>query len=851
MTKNLVIVESPAKARTIGKILGDAYAVKASMGHVRDLPVRSLGVAVERGFEPRYEVTPDRKKTVQELQAAARSCSEIYLAPDPDREGEAIAWHLKTLLEATAPKARFHRVVYHEITPRAVREAFAQPGDINMKRVEAQQARRVLDRLVGYKVSPLLWGRFQRNLSAGRVQTVALRLVVEREEAIRQFVPEPYWLIGAEVCKQVSTKDPFTIRLVRIHGEKADIRSADQAAAIRADLERSTLRVRGVEVKETQRRAAPPFTTSTMQQAASRRFGFSPSRTMRIAQTLYEGVDLGEGPIGLITYMRTDSVAVAREAQEQARSLIVERFGADFLPERPPVYRNRQDAQMAHEAIRPTDVTRTPEDLRKRLKPDEWKLYTLIWQRFVASQMAPARFEQRSVEIETEVPEGERSPYLFRVSATRVLFPGFRAVYDEDNGPREDRPENAGEKSALAEEPEVESLPLLEAGERLDVLRWLEERKETQPPPRYTEATLIKALEENGVGRPSTYAQILTTLYDRRYVQREASKRTLAPTPLGEKVYAHLIGALSELFDVGFTAAMEEKLDAIEEGQVGWRDMLDDFYQRLQGWLAAAKGPPAEVEHVRQILDQLAQVQQWQELPAAEGRRRKSDEQFIASIRKQMEEGRAISRRQLEALIRLAVRYRDQIPELEPTLRALGQEAHLEVPASTPPDERTLRKLELLKAVRTDPPVKRRGRTYDDAAFLSSLAAQVARGRVLSPAQVAVLDRLLLKYAEQIPNFSSERQSLGLGEAATAASASAADSDLAAIIERLSHSTTWKPPEDRKGKTYDDRLFFESLARQFRERGRLTPRQVSALKRLARSYEKASPAGETKSEDKQ
>ncbi len=845
MAKSLVIVESPAKARTIGKILGEEYAVKASMGHVRDLPVRSLGVAVEKGFEPRYEITPDRKKTVQELQAAARHCSTIYLAPDPDREGEAIAWHLKTLLEDKVPDAVFRRVVYNEITPRAVREAFAHPGDLNLRLVESQQARRILDRLVGYKVSPLLWGRFQRNLSAGRVQTVALRLVCEREEAIRQFVPEPYWLIGAQVCKRVPPKDAFPIRLVRIRGEKAVIQSAEQAATICRELAASTLRVKGIETRETQRRPAPPFTTSTLQQAASRRFGYSPSRTMRLAQTLYEGVDLGEGPIGLITYMRTDSVAVAHEAQEQARVLVAQKYGADHLPDRPPVYRSRHDAQMAHEAIRPTDVSRTPDSLRKRLKPDEWKLYTLIWQRFLASQMAPARFEQRVVEVETEAPAGMESPYLFRTTATRLVFPGFRAVYEEeekDNGPEKVRaaqPENAG---AGEEEPEVESLPPLEPGEPLEVLRWLEERKETQPPSRFTEATLIRALEENGVGRPSTYAQILTTLYDRRYVQREARKRALAPTELGEKVYSHLIGHLAELFDIGFTAGMEEQLDAIEEGKIGWREMLADFYSRLQKWLEAAKGPPAEEDHVRRVLDHLAQVAQWQEPTGTPRGRRKNDPQFVASIRRQLEQGRPITDRQYQALIRLAVRYREQIPGLDETLRGLGQEAHLETPPVLPPDDVTLRKLELLKGVQTDPPTKRRGRTYDDAAFIASLAEQAARGRNLSAAQGAVLDRLLWKYADRIPDFEKERESLGLQKVESSSDVATTDPEIGTIMERLSQWTDWRPPVERRGRTFDDRQFFESLFRQFREKGRLSPRQISALKRLARQYGLAAEA---------
>ena len=399
--KYLVIVESPAKAKTINKILGKDYLVKASMGHVRDLPEKSLGVDVEHGFEPRYEAIRGRGKTVAELKAAAEGAERVYLAPDPDREGEAIAWHLKEMLKDKVPGDRFQRVTYNEITAPAIRAAFAHPGEINMRRVDSQQARRILDRVVGYKVSPHLWQRIHGARSAGRVQSVALRLVCEREAEIRAFKPEPYWVVGVKAAKREAEAVPFTARLWRVAGKKADIRDEAKAAALMAELKKRGLRVKDVLRKEVSKHAPPPFITSSLQQAASGALGFSPSRTMRIAQKLYEGVSIGgAAATGLITYMRTDSTAVAATAQEAARKVIASRYGEAFLPAKPNVYKNRSSAQEAHEAIRPTDPARLPEQVKDALEPDELKLYTLIWRRFMASQMAPARIGLRTAELE-------------------------------------------------------------------------------------------------------------------------------------------------------------------------------------------------------------------------------------------------------------------------------------------------------------------------------------------------------------------------------------------------------------------------------------------------------------------
>ena len=819
MSKNLVIVESPAKAKTINKILGDSYVVKASMGHVRDLPEKEFGIDVEKGFKPRYVTIKGREKVLKELQEEAKTAEKIYLAPDPDREGEAIAWHLLAALSRTAESDRFFRVSYNEITAPAIQEAFSHPGRIDQRRVDSQQARRVLDRLVGYRVSPLLWRRIRGASSAGRVQSVALRLVCEREQQIKEFKPEEYWLLGARVAKQVEPKDPFEIRLARINGEKAEIRSAEQSHQIKADLEGRALRVKAIIPREMTKRAAPPFITSSLQQAASSALGFAPAFTMKLAQRLYEGEDFGEGPIGLITYMRTDSFSIARTAQDACRQYIHQTFGPDFLPGTLNVYRSRGTAQEAHEAIRPTDVERTPDALASVLKPDELKLYRLIWQRFVASQMAPARIGQRTAEIEAEPPAGKTSTYLFRATASEILFPGYMRVTGAEER-RKDENEEA-----------VDRLPSLEPGEALDGLGWLEEQKFTQPPPRYTEASLVRALEENGVGRPSTYAQILSTLITRRYVVRE--KRALVPTDMGLKVNEFLVTHLGELFDVKFTAGMEESLDRIEEGSVGWTAMLDEFYGRFQDWLAKAKGPDANPESIRRLLSVLDGVKAWAP-ETKRGKRTYSDRKFVESIRGQLDEGaKAISDRQGEALKKMALHYREQLPGLTQVLTDLGyhEAAATSLTPVVPPSPETKEKLRLLENVTFKEPRKVGKRTYDDRVFADSLRRQVEGGRSLSDNQVHYLDRLLHKYADQIENF--EAIAAGLGMRSGPAEGT---EDLAPLFKALEAIREWKPPVQRGRRTWDDKAFFHSLATQYAERKQLSPRQVSSLKKLAGRY---------------
>jgi DNA topoisomerase-1 len=600
----LVIVESPAKARTVGRFLGKSYDVRASVGHVRDLLKSRLSVDVEHDFVPTYRVPDEKKEVVKTLKAAAADAHEIYLATDPDREGEAIAWHL---LEATeAPADRVRRVVFHEITKNAIDEAFAHARDIDMRLVDAQQARRILDRLVGYQVSPLLWDRVKSRLSAGRVQTVAVRLIVEREREITAFVPVEYWSIDADLA-QLATRahaparprPSFVARLIRIRGQEADLKNRADTTAILADLERASYTVASVKRGERRRRPNPPFTTSTLQQDAGQKLGMTAQRTMRTAQDLYEGIDVGEGGVvGLITYMRTDSVNVAQEAQTEARALIAETYGPEYVPPEPNVYKTRsKNAQEAHEAIRPTSSRRTPQMLRDKLSRDQLRVYELIWQRFVASQMAAAIYDTLTVDVEAGQPAATERPYLLRASGSKVRFPGFLVVYsDGASGPAEDgRPAAEDRRRAASEEDaakagngaqthagtssevaEREILLDLARGEPLDLLRLIPEQHFTQPPPRYTEATLVKALEENGIGRPSTYAAIISTIIDRGYVERQ--ERKLTPTDLGFTVNDLLVQYFDSVFNVGFTASMEEHLDSISRGEEQIAPVLRDFY---------------------------------------------------------------------------------------------------------------------------------------------------------------------------------------------------------------------------------------------------------------------------------
>lgn len=567
MGKQLIIVESPAKVKTIKKFLGPQYMVHASVGHVRDLPPGALGVDEANGFAPQYEVIENKKQVVDDLRSAAAKADTVYLAPDPDREGEAIAWHVAALIKDKAREIK--RIQFNEITPRAVREALANPRELNGHLFDAQQARRVLDRLVGYKISPLLWKTVKRGISAGRVQSVALRLIVEREAEREAFRPEEYWLFHANLAGD--SPPPFRAELTRVDGKKAVIGNAGEAAALEAALAGQPFTVSNVEEKNREKAPQPPFITSTLQQAANQRLGYTSRRTMTIAQRLYEGVELGgeRGLTALITYMRTDSTRIADEAVTAARDFISGNFGPDYLPAKKRVYKAKAGAQDAHEAIRPVDVSLTPDDLRQHLPPEQYNLYRLIWSRFLASQMAAARYHDTTATIVAANSE-------WRAKGERLLFPGFLAAMPK-----------AAEKDGKGNKENAEPvLPPLAAGQVLNLLKLEKEQKFTQPPARYSEASLVRELEEKGIGRPSTYAAIISTLQDRDYARLE--ERHLVPTDLGRVVCQQLVDHFARLMDVGFTARMEEDLDKVADGNEDWVSLMRTFASDFNPTLAAA-----------------------------------------------------------------------------------------------------------------------------------------------------------------------------------------------------------------------------------------------------------------------
>ncbi|GAB4397274.1 MAG: type I DNA topoisomerase [Anaerolineales bacterium] len=577
----LVIVESPTKAKTVSRFLGKGYTVRASVGHVRDLLRSQLSVDVENDFAPKYRVPNEKRPLIKELRTLAQSANEVYLATDPDREGEAIAWHLFEAVEMDPQITR--RVVFHEITDQAVKEAFAHPRSIDMNLVDAQQARRVLDRLVGYNLSPLLWAKVRSRLSAGRVQSVALRMVVEREREIENFTPVEYWTIDAEFQPQMKKKATFVARLQKV--DDADVELPNEAAVqpLLHDMEQASYVIGKIKRGERRRKPAAPFTTSTLQQDASRRLGFTAKRTMSIAQQLYEGIDLGEGgSAGLITYMRTDSTNISELAQREAREYIRVRYGEAFVPEEPPIYKTRtRGAQEAHEAIRPTAVMRTPDAVKPYLSREQQRLYQLIWQRFIASQMPAAVYDTLTVEVDGK---GAAHTYLLRASGSVVRFPGFLVVYEE-----------ARDEDIKADDSDDVRIPDgLQENQPQRLLHLLPEQHFTQPPPRFTEASLVKTLEENGIGRPSTYAPILTTLQQRDYVQREGKR--LLPTETGALVNDLLLQHFPDVVDTGFTARMEEDLDRVASGEQNWVQVLSDFYTPFAEQVARAQADMPEVK---------------------------------------------------------------------------------------------------------------------------------------------------------------------------------------------------------------------------------------------------------------
>jgi DNA topoisomerase-1 len=599
LVKSLVIVESPAKAKTIQKYLGKGFTVEASLGHVKDLPKSTLGVDTSNDFETDYVVIPGKEKVLAKLKKLAGPMDAIYLAPDPDREGEAIAAHLagelarnggtskkkkKKKEDADVPP-RIQRVTFNEITKRAVQAAFEHPRAIDQNLVDAQQARRVLDRLVGYQVSPLLWDKVRRGLSAGRVQTVALRLIVEREREIKAFEKKEYWTIDAHLA---ASKPPaFDARFLGKGEEKIEVTNGEDAEKIRAALEHADWLVRSVDKKERRRNAAPPFTTSKLQQDSSRKLRFSVKRTMMIAQRLYEGVELGEeGLVGLITYMRTDSTRVAPEAIQEVREYVGKEYGAAYLPETPNTYKEKKEAQAAHEAIRPTSAMRHPDQVKQYLKEDEFKVYKLIWQRFVASQIMPAVFDQTTVDIDAN---SKSETFWFRVTGSVMKFDGFLRVYEESKEGKDEEDEELKHK-----------LPALEAGQKLTLKELKPEQHFTEPPPRYNEASLVKELEERGIGRPSTYSAILSTIQERQYVQKLGGKFT----EIGLVVTDLLVENFRDIFDIAYTAGLEEKLDEIEEGKEKWTDTLAEFYKKFTKDLKYAEKHMENIKRMEKPTDE-------------------------------------------------------------------------------------------------------------------------------------------------------------------------------------------------------------------------------------------------------
>ena len=810
----LLIVESPAKAKTIGKYLGGDFTVKSSIGHIRDLPKKGglaikiepvKGVENEWTFKPTYEISPEKKKVVSELRAAAKSADEIYLAPDPDREGEAIAWHLSEVLAKECKGKKVARVTYNEITKSAVQAAVANPREIDKARVDAQQARRILDRLVGFQVSPMLWrylsyGRF---LSAGRVQSVALRLLVEREREIRSFVPVPYWVLGVEASKDGVA---FRAKLARIDGKKPEIHEEGVAVAAVADLNGSTLRVSDVKDQPRTRHPYPPFTTSTLQQTASSVCGFSPHRTMSLAQKLYEQ--------GLITYMRTDSVVIAKSAQDTAAEFIRSEYGSDFLPDKPNFYKSKSGAQEAHEAIRPTDVSRKPGSV-DGLNAAEAKLYELIWRRFVASQMAEARFSLRSVSITAERP-GIAHSYVFMASATTVVFEGFLKAMPISAAKRKTDGDDDSD--------EVATLPPLSVNDSPAVVQWLSDRKETKPPARFSEAALVKALEENGVGRPSTYAQTIEVLVNRQYASRES--RQLVPTKRGEDVNDWLVSRMPALFDVGYTAQMESELDRIEEGTETEEKMLSAFYAKFLNWLAAAKDPPPDPEKFKALFALLDEVKVWRE-PKTVGKRTYDDREFAASVREQMEnEPQKLSERQLRVLAAMAASYRDQIANADERFEKLGWGELIAKMRDAPPEDLVRKCFDALAAANA----------ISGNKFIESIKKQFDQGRTLSEKQFAILARSVMESGSEESRAELKDFLAPFLPKNDDASVVQDDATIRALMDMLSEVTAWKEPVKRGKRTFDDKEFAESLRGQFARRRTLTARQVAALKKLVASY---------------
>ncbi|MCQ2368593.1 MAG: type I DNA topoisomerase [Kiritimatiellae bacterium] len=822
--KKLLIVESPAKAKTIGKYLGPEFIVKSSVGHIRDLPKESGAIAIKEvgsdswTFEPKYEISDGKTKVVNELKSSLKDVSSVYLASDPDREGEAIAWHLKEVLSSNAKTKPFYRVSYNEITKSAVLKAVAEPRDIDMPRVDAQQARRILDRLVGYKVSPLLWKNINcpnnRSLSAGRVQSVALRLLVERQREIDAFKSEKYFLMGVEARKAGDSKT-FVAKLSRIDGEKPQVKSREEANTIILELSDVTLEVTDLKVQPKTRHALPPFTTSTLQQAASSVLGFSPGKTMKLAQSLYEH--------GHITYMRSDSVNVSEQARASAKAFIEKAFGSEYYPETPNFFKAKASkggvqAQEAHEAIRPTHVESVPKNLS--LDASEMKLYDLIWRRFVASQMADAKTTVSTISIAARKALLKHD-YLFTASATTIDFEGFLKVM------KLSLKKKKAEEEEDEDGDEVAYLPRVSLAEQLEAVRWLADEKETKGPSHYSEASLIKALEENGVGRPSTYAATIETLKLREYAKTE--KKKLIPLERGILVCDWLVKKMDSFFNVGFTADMEAKLDKVEEEGVPMNRMLSDFYKQFLSSLGGTVEPAPDREKFESVFEMLSEVKEWKS-PKKVGKRVYDDKAFVESVKEQANSGeRPLSARQLEFLVRMVIAYAAQIENAQQRLKEAGLAAN----SGTVPkaDEELCRYcFEIMDRIG--------GMEAND--FMKSLRLQFDRGKGLSMKQFTILAKAVgenagaLEDVDEIHAKLSEFVEGGFTKRNI-------DTSIRDVIKLFDGVTEWRPAVRKGKRVYDDEIFVKSISEQFTRRGQLSARQAMALKRLALVYRKNIP----------
>ncbi|MBQ6136411.1 MAG: type I DNA topoisomerase [Kiritimatiellae bacterium] len=826
MGKKLLIVESPAKAKTIGKYLGGDFTVKSSVGHIRDLPKESGAIRIEEvgagkwRFVPKYVVSEGKDKVVSELKAAVKSSDEVYLASDPDREGEAIAWHLKEVLSPVAAGKPFHRVTYNEITRPAVLKAVAEPRDIDMPRVDAQQARRILDRIVGYKVSPLLWKHIQcannRSLSAGRMQSVALRLLVERQREIDAFVPETYFLMGVEARKR-GAPGAFVAKLARFDGGKPEIKDRQSADNILLDLAGAELEVVDLKLQPKTRHPLPPFTTSTLQQAASSVLGFSPGKTMKLAQSLYEH--------GCITYMRTDSVNVSEVARAAAKDFITGSYGEEFYPARPNMFKSKADAQGAHEAIRPTDVALEPG--ASGLEPAELKLYDLVWRRFVASQMADAKTTVKTVVLEAR-KGGLMHSYSFTASATEVEFEGFLKVMKLSLKRKKADGDDEDEESD-----EVAALPQLAKGELLDAAKWLADEKQTKGPAHYSEASLIKALEENGVGRPSTYAATIETLKAREYAKTE--KRKLVPLERGILVSDWLTKRLDSLFNVGYTAEMEAELDKVEEKGEPMDAMLSEFYAKFLRDIEGAKDPPPDSAKFDVVFGLLDQVRKWKE-PKTVGKRVYDDKAFVESVRRQRDEGKPLSARQLEFLVKMATMYADQIPDAEQKMREAGIGAGASMVVQKADDALVKFCFDTMDRI---------GGMLKNP-FLKSLREQFDRGRGLSPKQFSILAKAVGENAAALDDCDAVRGKLA-EFVPGGFTGNSTDPAVPGLLKLMEGVTEWREPAKKGKRVYDDKGFVQSLAEQYANRHSLSPRQVMALRRVAVAYKDKIPGFAEKS----